>query len=150
MHRDGLDIARLGTKVEGALDLAVEPDAVRDAAVARVVDRPIEIAGTVDGEPGGFGNPRVLDGEGDRVLGSGDRRNERKEHDGHQQQPEAARRAHQCHPARSFSAILAAMGCATGFYRNQFQAAATTTIRIRPPSTPETMSRRTRGFMGPG
>ena len=80
----------MGTKVEGALDRSVEPDAVRDAAVARVVDRPIEIASWVDGESGGFGDARVLDGEGDCVLGSGDRWHDRKEHDGQQQQPEAS------------------------------------------------------------
>ena len=50
VHRDGFDIERLGTEVEGALDLTVEPNAVRDAAVARVVDRPIEIASGVDRE----------------------------------------------------------------------------------------------------
>jgi hypothetical protein len=96
MHRDSLDVEWLGTKVEATLDRPVEPDAVRDAAVARVVDRPIDVAGWVDGEPGGFGNTGVLDGEGDGVLGPGHRRNDREEYDRQQQQPEAARRAHQC------------------------------------------------------
>ena len=156
-------------KLQRALNL---PSAVTPYAIPvgpGVVDRPVELAGDVAGQPGRLGDPRVGDGERRRCPrpprpAATDRRQPEQRADHDRTTPRVP--AHRLRssfltvgrvvPSRSVreSGSVApgdAPTCGQPSRQGSAQrsSAATTTISTRPPSTPDTISRRARGFTVP-